>query len=40
MIYEKDCVLVGDINFIGVQLTKMFDKANDGAVIVADRIIL
>ena len=31
MIYEKDCVLVGDINFIGVQLTKkMFDKANDG----------
>lgn len=31
MIYEKDCVLVGDINFIGIQLTKkMFDKASDG----------
>ncbi len=32
MIFEKDCVLIGDNNYINnVQLTKqMFDKANDG----------
>jgi hypothetical protein len=32
MIFEKDCVLIGDNNYINnVQLTKqMFDKAKDG----------
>lgn len=32
MIFEKDCVLIGDNNYLNnVQLTKrMFDKANDG----------
>ena len=30
-IYNKDWILTGDVNFIGVSLTKkMFDKANDG----------
>ena len=30
-IYNKDWILTGDINFIGVSLTKkMFDQANDG----------
>ena len=30
-IFEKDYILIGDNNYINnVQLTKMFDKANDG----------
>ncbi|MBD3906475.1 hypothetical protein NAL32_17290 [Chryseobacterium sp. Ch-15] len=32
LIFEKDYVLVGDTNFVWVQLTQeMFDKANDGS---------